>query len=184
MRDSERRSAAALWIDPCPGNTVLLLLADLLDGVRAWVATLEALYLLADAEPHVPILPALTALMHLSVYVEAPVSALSAIPALLRATPLSLTALTLRLLPPLRRSPLSARRLRGSEGAAKATIPALPAPNLRALTLEVQGPVPQLPPRVDVGNGKRGVCARSSAAREAEWEAEVGWRRPRPWCKR
>ncbi|KAJ7458788.1 hypothetical protein B0H11DRAFT_184167 [Mycena galericulata] len=87
-------SISVLWIEPRPEHAPVVP-ADLLDGVRAWAPTLEALYLLADAEPHLPVLPALTALTHLSVHA----SSSSSIPALLRSTTPSLTALTLRLPP-------------------------------------------------------------------------------------
>ncbi|KAJ7484026.1 hypothetical protein B0H11DRAFT_1196470 [Mycena galericulata] len=90
-------SISVLWIEPRPEHAPVVP-ADLLHGVRAWAPTLEALYLLADAEPHLSVLPTLTALTHLSVHASSS-SPSSSIPALLRATPPSLTALTLRLPP-------------------------------------------------------------------------------------
>ncbi|KAJ7458795.1 hypothetical protein B0H11DRAFT_184283 [Mycena galericulata] len=175
---------------------VLPLPADLLDSVHAWPPTFEALYLLADAEPHLRI-PALTALTLLCACALARLG--SAIPALLRGTP-SLTALTLRLPPaalPAVVEALAGLRVETreigadvdsasnsnpnsgtKEGASKAKVSAIPAPNLRALaltlTLTLAVPVVSAAAStfasargVDVGKGKG-----RSLREEADWEAE------------
>ncbi|KAJ7498453.1 hypothetical protein B0H11DRAFT_2226093 [Mycena galericulata] len=231
-------SISVLWIEPRPENAPVVP-ADLLDGVRAWAPTLEALYLLADAErasisrfsfslpsillslresttnanapaAHLPILPTLTALTHLSVHVHASSSSSTSIPALLRATPPALTALTLCLPPaalPALVEALAGLRVaspashttsnpnspldgENSDGVGKAIIPALPAPSLRALTITLAVPGPRCPRAWMWGRGRGGVCVRSGAeAAVAEWEAESqeveaeGWRRQQ-WCKR
>ncbi|KAJ7458814.1 hypothetical protein B0H11DRAFT_2242852 [Mycena galericulata] len=195
-------SVAVLWIEPHPEDAPVLPTA-LLDGVRAWAPTLEALYLLAGAEPHLPVLPSLTALT--------PLRARARLDPRLPPRSAAVTALTLRL--PLRAcrgacgapasysasyptatptpTPDSPLHGENTEASSKATapIPALPAPNLRTLTIVLAVPGPALPARADVGKGKGGVCVRSGAAQVADWEAESleveaeGWRHRRS-CRR
>ncbi|KAJ7458791.1 hypothetical protein B0H11DRAFT_2286559 [Mycena galericulata] len=134
-------SVAVLWIEPHPEDAPVLPTA-LLDGVRAWAPTLEALYLLAGAEPHLP------NRAHTS-----PCTCTPRPPAFLRdppPSPLSHCAFHSALV----------EALANTEASSKATapIPALPAPNLRTLTIVLAVPGPALPARADVGKGKGGVC--------------------------
>ncbi|KAJ7484018.1 hypothetical protein B0H11DRAFT_2192980 [Mycena galericulata] len=157
--------------------------AELPEGVRAWAPTLER-YFLADAEPHLPVLPSLTALTHLSLHAPSPAS----IPALLHAATPSLTAPTLHFppaaLPALGETlaglrvasdatPDSPLHAENQDGASKGTIPALLAPNLRALAVPAASAASTAArgagARVDVGKGKqkggqRGRRRRSGAS--------------------
>ncbi|KAK7002436.1 hypothetical protein R3P38DRAFT_1733932 [Favolaschia claudopus] len=96
---------------------------DILDGLRAWSATLEALCLLSDSELHLEtILPSLSSLKHLDTWSQM----LS--PASIKHAPPSVEALTYRIFP--------AQLLDLSETLAISTV----LPSLKAL--EVKGAVP------------------------------------------
>ncbi|KAJ7458798.1 hypothetical protein B0H11DRAFT_2286564 [Mycena galericulata] len=142
--------------------------------------TFEVLYFLAHVEPHLPVLPSLTALTHLSLHAPSPAS----IPALLHAATPSLTAPTLHFppaaLPALvglcvasDATPDSPLHAENQDGASKGTIPALLAPNLRALAVPAASAASTAAggagARVDVGKGKqkggqRGRRRRSGAS--------------------
>jgi len=109
---------SVLWVQPqreMPG--------DLVDGLRAWVSTLEALCLLSDSEMHLEtILPQFTSLKHLDTWSQM-LSPLS-----VKHAPSSVEALTYRIFP--------AQLLDLSETLAIPTV----LPSLKAL--EVKGAIP------------------------------------------
>jgi len=111
-------SVSVLWVQPqreMPG--------DLVDGLRAWASTLEALCLLSDSEIHLEtILPQFTSLKHLDTWSQM-LSPLS-----VKHAPPSIEALTYRIFP--------AQLLDLSETLALPTV----LPSLKAL--EVKGAIP------------------------------------------
>ncbi|KAJ7187324.1 hypothetical protein C8R46DRAFT_1059478 [Mycena filopes] len=114
-------SVSVLWVQPQPQRAAMP--ADVIDALRIWAPTLEAVCLLADSELHLEtVLPQLTALKHLDAHSQM-LSPLS-----IKHAPASVEALTYRIFP--------AQLLDLSETLA---LPGV-LPGLRAL--EVKGAIP------------------------------------------